>query len=70
MSNKINFSNASHRRLARQLVDMSESKRKEALRALSTDDRCKIVEEMVNIRLQRLKTSTGTLRTTPKVSPK
>jgi len=50
-----NFSHASCRRTARRLVDMSDPKRKEMLKAFPSDMRCKIVEEMVNIRLTRMR---------------
>jgi len=46
---------ASTRRVAHQLVDMSDPKRKEMLKGFPSDMRCKIVEEMVNIRLLRMR---------------
>ena len=49
------FSHASCRRTARRLVDMSDPKRKEMLKAFPSEMRCKIVEEMVNIRLTRMR---------------
>lgn len=54
-------SNSSVRRLARQLVDLSEPKRKEALSAYPSDMRCRLVEEMVSIRLTRLRDRNGIL---------
>ena len=55
------FSNASARRVARQIVDMGQDKRKEILKTIPTDFKCKIVEEMVNIRLERLRGPNGTI---------
>ena len=57
-------SHSSIRRLARQMVDLSAPKRKEVLSAYPSDMRCKLVEEMVNIRLSRLRTPEGTLNPT------
>ncbi len=60
---KTEHSNASYRRTARQLVDMSDPKRKEMLKGFPSDLRCKIVEEMVNIRLTRMRDKeTGLIR--------
>ena len=56
------FSHASARRLARQMVDMGQDKRKELLKTIPTDFKCKIVEEMVNIRLERLRGPDGLIR--------
>jgi hypothetical protein len=52
---ELDFSKASCRRVAHRLVDMSDPKRKELLRSFPSDMRCKIVEEMVNIRLIRMR---------------
>ena len=66
---KLDVSHASARRLARQMVDMGQDKRKEILKTIPTDFKCKIVEEMVNIRLERLRGPDGMIRpTTEKVS--
>ena len=56
------FSMSSARRVARQIVDMRDDKRKALLRTFPTDLKCKIVEEMVSIRLERLRSSDGTIR--------
>ena len=58
---EVNFSNASARRIANHIVDMREEKRRAVLKPLSSDLKCKIVEEMVNIRLSRLRDSSGTI---------
>ena len=57
-----NFSMSSARRVARQIVDMRDDKRKEMLKTFPTDLKCKIVEEMVNIRLERLRGADGMIR--------
>ena len=57
-----NFSMSSARRVARQIVDMRDDKRKAMLKSFPTDLKCKIVEEMVNIRLERLRGPDGTIR--------
>lgn len=57
-----NFSMSSARRVARQIVDMRDDKRKAMLKTFPTDLKCKIVEEMVNIRLERLRGPDGTIR--------
>ena len=56
------FSMTSARRVARQIVDMRDDKRKAMLKTFPTDLKCKIVEEMVNIRLERLRGPDGTIR--------
>ena len=61
MSDKF-FSTDSIHRLARSLVDAKESKRKEALTSLTSEIKCKVVEEMVNIRLNRLRDHNGTIQ--------
>lgn len=54
---------SSCRRAARQMVDMSDLKRKEMLKGFPSEMRCKIVEEMVNIRLTRMRDKeTNTIR--------
>ena len=55
----INFSGASARRVARQIVDMKEKRRKEILKSMTSEMKCRIVEEMVNIRLNRLRDPKG-----------
>tara|TARA_A200000159_G_scaffold164612_2_gene195069 strand:- start:2192 stop:2563 length:372 start_codon:yes stop_codon:yes gene_type:complete len=60
--NMNDFSLSSARRVARQIVDMRDDKRKALLRAFPTDLKCKIVEEMVSIRLERLRGSDGMIR--------
>ena len=57
-----NFSMSSARRVAHQIVDMRDDKRKAMLKTFPTDLKCKIVEEMVNIRLERLRGPDGTIR--------
>lgn len=52
----------SARRVARQIVDMSDDTRKAMLKTFPTELKCKIVEEMVNIRLERLRGPDGTIR--------
>ena len=56
------FSMGSARRVARQMVDMRDDKRKALLKTFPTDLKCKIVEEMVNIRLERLRGPDGMIR--------
>ena len=56
------FSMSSARRVARQIVDMRDDKRKALLRTFPTDLKCKIVEEMVSIRLERLRSEDGIIR--------
>lgn len=58
----VEFSMGSARRVARQIVDMKDDKRKELLKTFPTDLKCKIVEEMVNIRLERLRGPDGMIR--------
>ena len=65
MENKmrdVEFSMGSARRVARQIIDMGDAKRKEILRSFPSDLKCKIVEEMVNIRLERLRGPDGMIR--------
>lgn len=56
------FSMGSARRVARQIVDLGDDKRKAMLKTFPTDLKCKIVEEMVNIRLERLRGPDGMIR--------
>ena len=58
----VEFSMGSARRVARQIVDMRDDKRKALLKTFPTDLKCKIVEEMVNIRLERLRGPDGMIR--------
>ena len=59
----VDSANSSARRTARQLVDMSDAKRKSMLKGFPSEMRCKIVEEMVNIRLTRMRDKdTGAIR--------
>lgn len=60
--NNLEFSSASARRVAHRIVDMGQDKRKEILKTIPTDFKCKIVEEMVNIRLERLRGPDGMIR--------
>ena len=50
------------RRIARQIVDMKDTKRKALLKTFSSDVKCKVVEEMVNIRLERLRDDSGRIQ--------
>ena len=52
----------SARRVARQIIDLRDDKRKALLRSFPTDLKCKIVEEMINIRLERLRGPDGMIR--------
>ena len=47
------FSMGSIRRVAHQIVDLGDIKRKEVLMTFDSDMRCRIIEEMVNIRITR-----------------
>ena len=47
------FSMGSIRRVAKQIVDLGDTKRKEVLMTFDSDMRCRIVEEMVNLRITR-----------------
>ena len=51
------FSMGSIRRVAKQIVDLGDKKRKELLMTFDSDMRCRIVEEMVNIRIIRGRTN-------------
>jgi hypothetical protein len=50
---KKDFTMGSVRRIAKQIVDLSDEKRKNVLSSMVSDMRCKVVEEMVNIKIQR-----------------
>ena len=58
----VEFSMSSARRVARQIIDMGDAQRKEILRTFPSELKCKIVEEMVNIRLERLRGPDGMIR--------
>lgn len=60
---EIDFSKGSARRVARQIVDLGNDKRKAILKTFTSEMKCKVVEEMVNIRLSRLRDPSG------KISP-
>lgn len=47
------FAMGSIRRVAKQIVDLGDKKRKEILMTFDSDMRCRIIEEMVNIRIIR-----------------
>ena len=55
------FSNTSAKRIARQLVDVRDDKRKSVLKSMTSEMKCRVVEEMVNIRLERLRDSKGNI---------
>ena len=55
------FSNSSVRRIAREIVDIRDEKRKAVLNSMPSDMKCKVVEEMVSIRLERLRDSRGNI---------
>lgn len=58
---QVNFSNASARRVARRIVDLRDEKRKAVLKSLPSEMKCKVVEEMVSIRLERMRGPNGTI---------
>ena len=62
MKDTSHLSIGSVRRIARQIVDMKDTKRKALLRTFSSAVKCKVVEEMVNIRLARLRDETGRIQ--------
>ena len=65
MDNKLNindFSLGSAKRIARKIIDLRDEKRKAILRAMPSEMKCKIVEEMVHIRLNRLRGPDGTIK--------
>ena len=51
------FAMGSIRRVAKQIVDLGDTKRKEILMTFDSDMRCRIIEEMVNIRITRSRTN-------------
>ena len=51
------FAMGSIRRVAKQIVDLGDKKRKELLMTFDSDMRCRIIEEMVNIRITRGRTN-------------
>ena len=48
--------------IALKLMEMSDSKRREILSSYTSDDRCQIVEQMVHIRLEKLRDPDGIIR--------
>ena len=58
------FSMSNVRHLARELVDVKDDKRKQVLKTMETDMKLKVVEEMVKIRLERMRGPDGTIRAT------
>ena len=58
------FSISNVRHLARELVDVNDDKRKQVLKTMETDMKLKVVEEMVKIRLERMRGPDGTIRAT------
>ena len=59
---EIEHSMGSARRVARQIVDMRDDKRKALLRTFPSELKCRIVEELVSIRLERLRGPDGLIR--------
>ena len=55
------FSNSSAKRIAREIVDIRDEKRKAVLKSMPSDMKCKVVEEIVSIRLERLRDSRGNI---------
>ena len=58
----IHFSKSSIRRVAHDIVDLSDEKRKAILKSFPSDIKCSVVEEMVSIRLERLRDTDGKIR--------
>jgi len=58
----VNLSRGSARRVAREIVDVTVDKRKSILRSMPTEFKLAVVEEMVNIRLERLRGPDGMIR--------
>ena len=58
----IDLSMSSARRVARQILDFREDRRKNILKTIPTDFKLAVVEEMVNIRLERLRGPDGMIR--------
>lgn len=65
---ELDFSMGSARRVAKQIVDLGDDKRKAILRSFPSELKCKIVEEMVSIKLERMRGPDGMIRPTGKVS--
>lgn len=57
-----NFSKSSARTAAQQIVDFRDKRRKEILKSFPSDFKLAVVEEMVNIRLERLRGDDGVIR--------
>ena len=53
MMQEKDFTMGSVRRIARQIVDLSDKKRKKILTSFPSAMRCKVVEEMVGIKILR-----------------
>ena len=59
---EVDYSSSSPRRIARQIIDLNDMKRKAILRSFTSDVKYRVVEEMVNIRLDRLRDPDGMIR--------
>ena len=57
-----NFSKSSARSAAQQIVDFRDKRRKEILKSFPSDYKLAVVEEMVKIRLERLRGHDGQIR--------
>jgi len=57
-----NFSMSNVRHMAKKLVDVRDDKRKQVLKTMETNMKLKVVEEMVKIRLERMRGPDGTIR--------
>lgn len=55
----VNLSKGSARRVAREIVDVRDDKRKNILKTMPTEFKLAVVEEMVKIRLERLRGPDG-----------
>ena len=55
MSNGRLCTNGSIRRVARQLIDLSDTKRKDLLTTFDTETRIKIIERMTQIKIERMR---------------
>lgn len=60
--NEIELSKFSPRRVARQIMDLRDDKRKSILRSFTSEMKCRVVEEMVQLRLERLRDTDGMIR--------
>tara|TARA_Y100000592_G_scaffold50021_1_gene79230 strand:- start:37289 stop:37474 length:186 start_codon:yes stop_codon:yes gene_type:complete len=56
MPDQKEFTMASVRRVARQIVDLPRKKRGEILQTFPSEMKCRLVEEMINIINERIKT--------------